>query len=104
MQVRIETARAAAEVYKKVDIRAFSTLDDVSRMTGRMMTGLGLAELANGLVEGLDGETVKKSLSGLEATVGAVASKLGLGRKETDGGAVVVEDLTGKGKPGPRGD
>jgi len=105
MQVRIETARAAAEVYKKVDIKAFSTLDDVSKMTGRMMSGLGVAELANGLIDGLENDTVMKSLYGLEATIGAVANKLGLSRKDMEAaaaGSPVVEDRTKKAPEQPK--
>lgn len=98
MQVRIETARAAATIYQKVDIKAFATMDDVSNMTGKMMSGIGLSEMANGLRDGLESDTVTSIVNGITAikgAVGALGRRAGLSEQELASGSTpVVVDKT----------
>jgi len=95
MQVRIETAKAAATMYQRVEVKAFATLDDVSKMTGKMMSGMGAAELANGFSDSLENDTLSRVAGGLQAVkgmVGALAKKAGVTAEELASTAPVVVD------------
>lgn len=65
--VRVESAKAFAQMHSKMDVTVLSTADDVVRMNNRILQGLGIASAANGFLAGAGDETVAAAGTAIQA-------------------------------------
>ena len=77
--VEIERAKASIKIFEKVDVKAYTTLEQVENVTKNVMRGQNISELANSLVDGLKEGTTQEATDFLTGIV----SQLGLGNKAT---------------------
>jgi len=71
-EVRIETARAAATMLQKVEMKLFGTPDQVADMNSKLLAGIGATTALEGLLDGVGPQTAE--LAG--TVVDAVANRL----------------------------
>jgi uncharacterized membrane protein YqiK len=82
-EVRIAQAQAIASFGAKFETQLFGTPEDVARMTEKLFSGMGTANLVNGFADQVD-EGVKQVIAGAAGKasdlIGAAASRLGGGQ------------------------
>jgi len=100
-EIRIAAAGAMAELMGSIKANVFGTPEDVSKMTGQFMRGMGMANLAEGFLAGAG----PKTNAGVEHFVGllkAAAAKAGVA-PEVVAAAETVLDATKPGAKTPEG-
>lgn len=73
-KVEIERARASVEIYRKVEVQAFSTLDQMSDVQAKVLRGHGLAGMINGFRDNLDSDTTTAALDAVKTVVETLRS------------------------------
>ncbi len=68
-KVEIERARASIEIYRKVDVQAFSTLDQMADVQAKVIRGHALAGMVNGFKDNLDSDTMAAALDSIKTVV-----------------------------------
>jgi flotillin len=80
-EVQIAAAGACAQLFGSINATLFGNPEDLAKMTQRYMQGMGIANAANGFLEGADNGT-RDAVDGvagqLAAFVSAAAKKLGM--------------------------
>lgn len=66
--VRIESARATAQFYGKIQANVYGTPEDVAKMSSHFNAGMGLSQAFGGFLAGADASTVDT----IQKTIGAV--------------------------------
>lgn len=82
-QVRIESAKATAQFYGKIQANVYGTPEDVAKMSQHFNAGMGLSQAFGGFLAGADAstvETVQKTMGAVNEIASAVAAKV----KKTD--------------------
>jgi len=80
-EVRIEGAKASAQLFGKINAQVFGTPDDVQRMVSNYMSGMGVSNSANGFLTGLNEKSSEKlndGLAGVYSAVQGLAKKVGV--------------------------
>jgi uncharacterized membrane protein YqiK len=78
--VRIESAKATAQFYGKIQANVYGTPEDVAKMSQHFNAGMGLSQAFGGFLAGADAstvETVQKTMGAVNEIASAVAGKLG---------------------------
>lgn len=78
-QVRIESAKATAQFYGKIQANVYGTPEDVAKMGAHFNAGMGLSQAFSGFLSGADAstaETVKRTMGAVNEVASAVATKL----------------------------
>ena len=91
-EVRIEAARAVAQLVGQVEATVVGTPEDVARMTQGYMKGFGFARLLDGFVDGAEGPVLDSANAAggqMINLLSGIAQKLG-----------IAPELLAKGKPG----
>lgn len=89
-EVRVAATGAMADLMGSVKAQVFGTAEDVARMTQQFMSGMGVANLAEGFLAGAG----PKTNAGVEQIVGmlkGVADKLGIQPEALAGAEKVIE-------------
>lgn len=73
--VRIEGARALAQMHGKIETTVVSTAEDMAKMNTRYLQGLGFARMANGFLDGAD-EKVLDGAGDLAAMLRALLQRI----------------------------
>ena len=84
-QVRIESAKATAQFYGKIQANVYGTPEDVAKMGAHFSAGMGLSQAFSGFMSGADAstaETVQKTMSVVNELASAAATKLSGGKKD----------------------
>jgi flotillin len=85
-QVRIESAKATAQFYGKIQANVYGTPEDVAKMGANFNAGMGLSQALGGFLAGADAstvETVKRTMGAVNELTSAVASKVS-GKRSVD--------------------
>lgn len=83
-QVRIEAAKATAQIYGKIQANVYGTPEDVARMGESFSRGMGLSQLFGGFLAGADASTVeviRNTMGAANELASAAATKLKSGNK-----------------------
>jgi flotillin len=78
--VRIESAKATAQFYGKIQANVYGTPEDVAKMGAHFNAGMGLSQAFSGFLAGADAstvETVQKVIGSVNNLADAAASRLG---------------------------
>lgn len=89
-EVRIAAAGAMAELMGSVKAQVFGTPEDVSKMTGQFMRGMGMSNLVEGFLSGAGPETT----AGVEQLAGMIkglAEKAGVSPEAIAGAGKVID-------------
>jgi len=77
--VRIESARATAQFYGKIQANVYGTPEDVAKMGAHFNAGMGLSQAFGGFLAGADAstvDTIQKTIGAVNNLADAAASKL----------------------------
>lgn len=79
-QVKIESAKATAQFYGKIQANVYGTPEDVAKMSQHFNAGMGLSQAFGGFMAGADAstaETVQKTVSAVNDLVSSVGKMVG---------------------------
>lgn len=68
-KVEIERARASVEIYRKVEVQAFSTLEQMSDVQSKILRGHSMAGMINGFKDNLDSDTASAAIEAVKTIV-----------------------------------
>lgn len=68
-KVEIERARASVEIYRKVEVQAFSTLEQMGDVQAKVIRGHSIAGMVNGFKDNLDSDTATAALDAVKTVV-----------------------------------
>jgi len=98
-KVETERARASVEVYRKIEVQAFSTLEQVGDIQAKVLRGHGLAGMVNGFKDNLDGDTASVAIEAIKSVVDALRNPKKPGDSETAARAASVIPANGDVRP-----
>lgn len=94
-KVEVERARASVEIYRKVEVQAFTTLEQMGEVQAKVLRGHSIAGMINGFRGNLDSDTTSAALGAVKTIVDTLRGKTESATKADDAGEAKV-DATGE--------
>ncbi len=102
-KVEVERARASVEIYRKVEVQAFSTLEQMGEVQAKVLRGHGVAGMINGFKDNLDSDTASTALDAVKTVVETLRGtrRDGNGEAEAEPAAEAKPSKPSKEPPAP---